>query len=93
MLKSVNFNVINDTTVDCWYQYDKGATTSFDPAQVPAKLTEILGDLLGPLTAAKLEVEGKLAAAEAAKAEAEAAKAELEAELAALKAEPVAAEG
>jgi hypothetical protein len=64
-LKTVQFHLLDDGTLDCWFQYEGGATTSFDPAQLPKKLGEILGDVVPAALAAKVAAEAKAAAVQA----------------------------
>lgn len=45
-IKSVHFHLLEDGTVDCHYQEHGGPAVSFDPAQIPAKLAEVIGELV-----------------------------------------------
>lgn len=76
--------------LDCWVQEPNGPVTSFDPAQLPAKMTKVMGDALTNALGAKTTAEAKvkeaeataadaLAKVEAAEADAAAARAEFEA--------------
>lgn len=63
-LKTIQLHIV-PSGVDCWFQYEDGAVTSFDPDQLPAKLAEVLGDALGPALAAKAAAEAQAAATQA----------------------------
>ena len=64
-LNTVQFHLLPDGTLDCWFQYEGGATTSFDPAQLPDRLAEVLGPTLTAALAAKVAAESKAAAVQA----------------------------
>ena len=50
-------------TLDCWVQEEGGATVSFDPLQLPAKMKKAMGDALVNALAAKTAAEAKEAEA------------------------------
>lgn len=58
-------------TLDCWVQEEGGATVSFDPLQLPAKMKKAMGDALVNALSAKTAAETKATEAEARAAEAE----------------------
>lgn len=64
-LNTVQFHLLPDGTLDCWFQYEGGATTSFDPAQLPDQLAKVLGDVIPNALAAKVAAESKAAAVQA----------------------------
>ena len=64
-LNTVQFHLLPDGTLDCWFQYEGGATTSFDPAQLPDRLAEVLGPTLTAALAAKVAAESKASALQA----------------------------
>lgn len=56
--------------LDCWVQEPNGPVTSFDPVQLPAKMTKVMGDALTNALGAKTTAEAKVKEAEAAAADA-----------------------
>ena len=56
--------------LDCWVQEPNGPVTSFDPVQLPAKMTKVMGDALTNALGAKTTAEAKAKAAEAVAADA-----------------------
>ena len=61
-LNTIQFHFLPDGTIDCWFQYEGGVTTSFDPAQIPDQHKGFLGELLPAALAAKVAAESKAAA-------------------------------
>jgi len=61
MLKTVQFHLYTNS-IDCWFQYEGGAMTSFDPAQLPAALAALLPETLTAALAAKVTAEAQAAA-------------------------------
>lgn len=61
-LNTIQFHFLSDGTIDCWFQYEGGVTTSFDPAQIPEQHKGFLGELLPAALAAKVAAESKAAA-------------------------------
>ena len=70
MLKTLTFHLLDNGSVDVHYQEEGGATTSFDPAQLPAKLATLLPATLTAALVRATEAEAKTKDAEAAAADA-----------------------
>jgi hypothetical protein len=56
--------------LDCWVQEPNGPVTSFDPAQLPAKMTRVMGDTLTNALVRATKAEEKAKATEAVAADA-----------------------
>ena len=59
-------------TLDCWVQEEGGATVSFDPLQLPAKMKKAMGDALVNALSAKTAAEERATVADTRAKEAEA---------------------
>lgn len=64
-LNTIQFHFLADGSLDCWFQHEGGATTSFDPAQIPEQHQAFLGELLTAALVAKVAAESKAAAVQA----------------------------
>lgn len=69
-LKTLTFHLLGNGSVDVHYHEEGGATTSFDPAQLPEKLAALLPTTLTAALVRATEAEAKAKEAEASAADA-----------------------